>query len=251
MQKHATTASPEPDKPANGLLWIAVIYPLFIAILSVTCQSRMSSVIESIPIIENATSDTGGEHAATGEKAASLVDKDGDSPKEDEDEDEDAAKPAPSLEATQTPSKTSGPDRKHSLSNTEASLQSNTEAEKQASSTGIYKSPLVQASILHTLVTLMTHRLGILATRYVQETKHPGEKFIVVIAMAVATFLALLSGGKVELGRALSAQGFREADESRPPLDRSDPLAVLIVLCFYSWLIPWVRLLIACFWTGH
>ncbi|KIW64762.1 hypothetical protein PV04_09672 [Phialophora macrospora] len=251
MQEHTTTTSHELDKPANGLLWIAVIYPLFVTVLSITCQSKMSSIIQSIPITERASSVVRQDQTPAGGKAAPLVDKDGNSdipPKEDGD----VVEPAPLFEATQTPPKASNPNERHSVSNPEASLQSHpiNEAEGRVSSIGVHKSQFVQASILHTLVVLMTHRLGILATRSVQEAQHSGEKIIALIAMFVVTFLALLSGGKVELGRALSAQGYRHANGGRPPVDRSDPFAVFIVLCFYSYLIPWVRLLIALFWTG-
>jgi hypothetical protein len=92
---------------------------------------------------------------------------------------------------------------------------------------------------------LISHRLGIFAIKRVQETHDSREKIIGLVAMSVATFFALVSGGKLELGRALSAQGFKNCNGDRPPVDRSDPLALSIVVSFFSLSIPLVRLLVA------
>lgn len=91
----------------------------------------------------------------------------------------------------------------------------------------------------------MTHRLGIIAIKRVQGTHDSREKIIGLVAMSLAICLALLSGGKLELGRALSAKGFKSCNGDRPPVDRSDRLAVSIVVSFFSLSIPLVRLLVA------
>jgi hypothetical protein len=246
MQEQTLTRSHEPGASRNGLLWVAVIYPFFIAILSITCQSKMSSVIESIPITESASSHTGGERTPAGSKAAPLVDDDGNSNSPTKGV-ADVAESGTVLEATKSPPRPV--DSKHVLSSADAPLQSPpvNEAENR---TSIQKSQITQASILHILVMLMTHILGIVATRHVQETQSSGEKMIALVAMAVATILALLSGGKLELGRALFMQGYRDNSGTRPPMDRYHPLVAFIVLSFFSLLIPWIRLLLAWWWTG-
>ncbi|OCT45415.1 hypothetical protein CLCR_06310 [Cladophialophora carrionii] len=212
----------------------------------------MGSVIESIPIVESSSSGLAEGHPPAEKKAAPSIDGSGSSnTSPNEDEDGDVARPGPPLQASQAHLRVSG--NKHLASDTEAPLQSPpiNEPAERASSADTHKSQIVQASILHILVMLMTHRLGVIATKHVQETQHSGQKIIALVAMFAATIMALLSGGKLEHGRALFAQGYRDLGGIRPPMNRSDPLVAFIVLSFFSLSIPWTRLLLAWCWAEY
>jgi hypothetical protein len=70
---NTVTSINEPGGSENFLLWITVIYPFFIIILSVTCRSKVSSVIESLPLAESASPGTR-DDSPTGGKANPCVD---------------------------------------------------------------------------------------------------------------------------------------------------------------------------------
>lgn len=70
---NTVTSVNEPGGSENVLLWITGIYPFFIIILSVTCRSTISGVIQSLPLAESASPGTT-DDSPTGGKANPCLD---------------------------------------------------------------------------------------------------------------------------------------------------------------------------------
>lgn len=236
--EQTVTRMSKPGESTNTLFWITVIYPFLIIILGFACQSIMSNVIRSLPLAESGSLGPR-DDSPTSEKANLSLDDDLNS--------NSPAKKALTepINAFESPHKSTEASSSKLLSSSiEGPLQAPIKKPGQRASDS-HKLQILQASILHALVMLMAHRLGIIAVRRVQETQDFREKIIGLVAIFAAAFLALLSGGKLELGRALSAQGYRNSNGDRPAVDQSDPLVMFIIFSFFSLSVPLVRLLIA------
>ncbi|KAK5059809.1 hypothetical protein LTR84_009692 [Exophiala bonariae] len=223
----------------HDILWILVIYPLFIILFSVTSQKLMNVVINSLPLDESSRQVVG-DDGHPNEKSTTL-DLDystssnvstTDPPTDRMNEFETVQKPTDAAEPTPLSSSADKP-QGHPTKQQERQADDN------------HKSRIVQASILHILVVVMTHRLGMVATRRVQETKDVVEKVLGLLTLSVAIFFAVLSGGKLEHGRVLWGQGYRVSNDDGSLMHGKDALTAFVVISFFSFAIPWVRLLIA------
>lgn len=234
MQDQATTNMDKPDKPTNTILWITVIYPLFITIFSLICQSKMTKVINSIPIVAESTPEPPVDHDSNSDQPL------GDS--------EIPVECPTNLEATL--SSTAAPTSRDLLSTPRLSSESSpTDPEKGHSATAaatptIHRAQFIQATVLHLLVIAMTYRLGFLTVDYMQETKHLGVKFLTLFVMFGATIFAFCSAGEITKARSYAAQGHRDGSNKQAPLDSKDTLSSVILFSALSLVVPWIWLVI-------
>lgn len=222
------------DDSRNSTVWIVAIYPLLIFFLCLVCHFQMQDFVESFPLApedsaakkENETSDIGD----TSSMEYDLVPPAGADIVTDQQDPADGVNPTAEVPEARVPPCTDESSGHKSVSKTGGGSRPE-------------QSKYTKGVLLYGLQILLTHRLGALATRRVQETHNLADKFLGLLAMFVVTMLVLISLGHLETSRSVTLRGYRTHGRYEPLTSLSDPWTLFVLFSFLTLIAPWLRLL--------
>lgn len=219
----------------NHTLWISVIYPLLIILLTVLCHLRMTRLIQDLPL---ATEESVGrrENESSAAQDTSSADYDIIS--------QPCAGDVTEIEALldETSPVIEGPKEGVTVSEEKRSGQKCSKPATEGTSR-LHQSEFFKSALIFSTQLFLAHRLGWLAMTQVRETHYLEDKLKGLVAIGVVTAVLLMSFGPVGDARALSLRRYRRKDGLTAPTDPTDHLTKYFLFSFLALVVPWFRIL--------
>lgn len=226
---------------ANLTLWIVVIHPLLVFLLTRAVWVKSFYVVENLPPAPDKCAKTKEKECST--RSKTLADDDSISPISAADVN---GETQPSWQTT-TPREARIEELKARKARVAARRAKSLKSRKiklQSNAFVLNNWEILKCVPIYILQILLTQRLGVLVMRKINATNRLTDMFLGSLAMSLTTFMILVSGLTLSYASRMALRGYRPA-EGEVDLETRPVLASFLFTCFYSLAIPWLRLLFA------